>query len=161
VPGNHEYLPRRPELGAWREFLAAQNVRVLWNEGVRIARGGSSLWLAGIDDPGAGEPDLAAALAGRAPDEPTVLLAHHPDVFCHSRTLQVDLQLSGHTHGGQILLFGWAPITHSRFGWWRGHHAEDGAQLYVGRGVGVTLLPLRLGVRNEVPLLVLRTGAQR
>ncbi len=158
VPGNHDHF-FGPDIGLWSSFLREHRVEVLVNRGVRIERGGDSLWLAGIDDLTDGEPDLAAALAGRREDEPTILLSHHPDVFEVTQQLGVDLQLSGHTHGGQILIFRWAPITHSRFGWWRGHHQQNGAQLYVGRGVGVTLLPLRIGVPNEIPIFVLRTGA--
>lgn len=156
VPGNHDHFFGK-DIGLWQSFLRTHGVESLVNRGVRIERGGACLWLAGIDDLTDGEPDLEAALAGRREDEPTILLSHHPDVFQIAQAVGIDLQLSGHTHGGQILLFGWAPITHSRFGWWRGHHVRNGAQLYVSRGVGVTLLPIRFAAPNEVPILVLRS----
>jgi hypothetical protein len=84
-----------------------------------------------------------------------ILLSHHPDVFVESAVRGVDLQLSGHTHGGQVVFFGWAPMTHSNHGLWRGRYASAGAQLYVGRGIGTTGLPLRLGAPGEIAILEL------
>ena len=70
----------------------------------------------------------------------------------------VDLQLSGHTHGGQILLFGKTPLRHTRFGWWAGRFASGDSQLYVGRGLGFSLIPIRVGARAEIAILELRVG---
>jgi hypothetical protein len=70
----------------------------------------------------------------------------------------VDLTLSGHTHGGQIVIAGRMPSQHSVLGYWHGHHHDSGAQLYVSRGVGVTMLPLRIGAPAEVVLLRLLTA---
>jgi len=156
VPGNHECFYLRGDLSRWRSFLQDHGVRTLINEGVRVERDGASLWLAGVDDYGEGTPDQAAALSGRARDEPAVLLSHHPDYALHLPSTEVDLVLSGHTHGGQIALGPWAPITHSRHGHRAGLYALEDAQLYVGRGVGVSFLPLRIGSRPEVALLRLR-----
>ena len=100
--------------------------------------------------------DLGAALAGRREDEPAVLLSHHPDLFVESARHDIALQLSGHTHGGQVRLFGWAPITHSRNGYYSGLYERNGSRLYVGRGVGVSFAPVRVGARPEVPILRLR-----
>ena len=155
VPGNHDHF-FGPDIGLWRSFLQAQGVQVLDNRGVRIEHGGGSLWLCGVDDLTEGAPDLAAALAGRRAGETALLLSHHPDFFFEAAAVDVDLQLSGHTHGGQIRLFGWAPIHHSRFGYERGWFVENDCRLYVGRGVGVTVLPLRIDARPEVPIVTLR-----
>lgn len=156
VPGNHDYFAPE-EFGMWRAFLEERGIHVLVNEGRRIERGGAGLWIAGVDDLTEGAPDIPAALVGRATDEPTLLLSHHPDVFVHTKPHGIDLQLSGHTHAGQIRLFGWAPFTHTRHGLVEGLHRNGAGALYVGRGLGITTLPLRVGTRAEIAVLRLRT----
>lgn len=155
VPGNHDHFWGQ-DIGLWTAFLQEQGVEVLTNRGCRIERDGSSFWLCGVDDLTEGTPDLRAALHGRRAGEPAVLLSHHPDFFFEAAAVDVDLVLSGHTHGGQIRLAGWAPIHHSRFGYERGWFHENGCRLYVGRGVGVTLLPLRIDAPPEIPFVTLR-----
>lgn len=154
VPGNHDHFYGE-DLGTWAPFLREIGVTVLNNEGVRLHHGGADLWLAGVDDLTEGEPDLRAALTGSRPDEPIVLLSHHPDFFFEAAAVGVDLTLAGHTHGGQIKIFGKAPIVHSRFGYLSGMFEEGAARLYVGRGAGLTLLPIRIGARAEVPIVTL------
>ena len=144
----------------WRSFLEEHGVEVLTNRGRRLERNGESLWLAGVDDLTHGEPDLAAALAGARDHEPIVLLSHHPDMFVEASWVGVDLTLSGHTHGGQITPFGWTPFRHTRLGYWRGHFEDAGAQLYVGRGIGTTGVPLRIQAPPELPILRLRTRSR-
>ena len=102
VPGNHDHFFGE-DISLWRAFLEEHGVTVLTNRGVRIRHGEQSLWLCGVDDLTEGKPDLAAALIGRKDGETTVLLSHHPDFFYEASREHVDLQLSGHTHGGQIL----------------------------------------------------------
>jgi uncharacterized protein len=155
VPGNHDHF-FGPDIGLWRTFLEEQGVRVLMNRGCRIEHGGSSLWLCGVDDLTEGTPDLAAALAGRRPGETAVLLSHHPDFFFEAAAVDIDLQLSGHTHGGQVRIAGWAPIHHSRFDYERGWFSENDCRLYVSRGAGVTVLPLRIDAAPEIPIVTLR-----
>ena len=154
VPGNHEYHASDEPL-EWRAVLEDCGVEVLWNRGRRVERAGASLWLCGVDDLRRGEPDLAQALEGAADGEPRVLLSHNPDLFVDAARAGVDLQLSGHTHGGQITLGGYTPMRHSRFGFWSGHYRREGAQLYVGRGVGTTALPIRIGAPAEIVLVEL------
>jgi len=156
VPGNHEYQ-QAAELRVWRAALEDAGVEILVNRGRRLARGGASFWLGGVDDLRRGLPDVAAALRGRAEDEPVLLLSHHPDVFAEASQFGVDLQLSGHTHGGQIAFFGWAPVSHSKLGFVAGPYARGASQLYVGRGIGTTFVPLRIGTRGEIPILELAT----
>src|SRR5690606_3901908 len=131
-------------------------VQVLCNRGVRLARGRASLWLCGVDDLTEGRPDVDAALAGRDAGEPCVMLSHHPDLFPEIAERGVDLTLSGHTHGGQIAPFGLVPIRHSAHGYDRGAFARDGSRLYVGRGIGAVILPLRIGAAPELPIITLR-----
>lgn len=154
VPGNHDHF-FGADISLWRAFLEDQGVEVLLNRGRRVAHGDASLWLCGVDDLTEGAPDLEQALAGRRDGEPAILLSHHPDFFFEAAAVDVDLQLSGHTHGGQIRIAGWAPLHHSRFGYERGWFAEQSSRLYVGRGVGVTLLPLRIDAPAEVPIVTL------
>jgi predicted MPP superfamily phosphohydrolase len=151
VPGNHDHFWGR-DIGLWTAFLREHGVQVLLNRGVRIEWRSASLWLCGVDDLTEGAPDLRAALDGRSADEPALLLSHHPDFFFEAAAAGVDLTLSGHTHGGQIRLGGWAPIHHSRFGYERGWFTEGDSRLYVSRGIGVTVLPLRIGAPPEIPV---------
>lgn len=155
VPGNHEYVSER-DLKTFRDVLSEAGVRVLVNEGERLVHGRASLWLAGVDDHSLGRPDLPLALHGAAPHEPVLLLSHHPDLFVESAAAGVDLTLAGHTHGGQIVLGGRTPLRHTRLGYWRGHFRRGDAQLYVSRGAGVTILPLRVGAPAEIPIVTLR-----
>jgi hypothetical protein len=159
VPGNHDYV-EAGELGDWAERLADHGVHVLMNRGVRLRHQDASLWLCGVDDLTEGEPCLAEALAGRRSGEASLLLSHHPDLFREASARGVDLQLSGHTHGGQIRILGWSPIHHSRFGWVGGLYSRGESRLYVGRGAGVTALPIRIGTRAEITLLRPRAAAR-
>jgi predicted MPP superfamily phosphohydrolase len=154
VPGNHDHF--YGDVSLWSAFLREEGVNVLINRGCRLERGGSALWLAGVDDLTEASPDLAAALAGWNGQDPVVLLSHHPDFFFEAAAVDVDLVLSGHTHGGQVKLFGTIPLKHSKFGYWEGHFREGRGQLYVSRGVGVTFLPLRIGAPPEIPIVRLR-----
>jgi len=161
VPGNHDFV-RPGELDeAWVEHLESRGVRVLRNRGQRLAHRGRSLWLCGVDDLTEGQPRLDEALQGRRPDEPTLLLSHHPDFFREASAHGIDLQLSGHTHGGQVRLFGWAPYRHSRCGYVQGIYERGRSRLFVGRGAGVSLFPLRIGTRGEVTLLQPRAAGAR
>ena len=159
VPGNHDYFAD-PDLTDFRRVMDDAGIIQLFNRGMRVRRGSSALWLAGVDDLTAGKPDLEAALTGLHEDEPALLLSHHPDLFREAAYAGVDLTLSGHTHGGQITWFGRSPLRgthHTRFGYWHGRHHHDGAQLVVGRGVGVCVLPLRIAAAPEVLLIELQT----
>ena len=157
VPGNHEY-GAEPDLRLWRSFLQEHDVTLLTNAGQRLHRNGHTLWLAGVDDLTHGTPDLERALDGAHHEEPIVLLSHHPDLFREASWSGVDLTIAGHTHGGQITLFGKTPLRHTRLGYWRGHFEEDGAQLYVGRGAGTTWVPVRIQAPGEASLIRLLPG---
>ena len=72
--------------------------------------------------------------------------------------LGIDLQLSGHTHGGQLRFGDKAPFNHSEHGYLAGHFHRGDAQLYVGRGLGTTVLPVRFAARPELPVVTLRVA---
>ena len=160
VPGNHEF-DDGPDLSAWRSSLEAEGVRVLRNEGTLLRRNGAPVWAAGVDDLTHGVPDLDAALAGCPEETPILLLSHHPDLFPEAADVGIDLTLSGHTHGGQVVWSGREPTSHSPGGFYRGHFSDESgrSRLYVGRGAGTTLLPIRVGATPEVPVITLRTAA--
>jgi predicted MPP superfamily phosphohydrolase len=150
VTGNHEYYW---DADRWLDHLRSLGIRVLRNEHVTIA---GAFELAGVDDSTASE-DLPAAVAGRDEALPLVLLAHHPRVVARARAAGVDLQLSGHTHGGQLLPLGYLarlfdPLVSglARFGttW-----------LYVSAGTGFWGPPMRVGTTQEVTHLTLVPSA--
>ena len=158
VTGNHEYFV---DTRAWLRHLPTLGVQVLHNERVPIRRGTASVDLAGIDDrtaAGAGVPgqgaDLDAALHGRDRRTPVVLLAHQPVMVDQARAAGVDLQLSGHTHGGQLWPFDYVvgldqPVV-------QGYRRYGDTQLYVTPGAGYWGPPMRVGATPEVTVVELR-----
>jgi predicted MPP superfamily phosphohydrolase len=156
VTGNHDHYSG--DL-AWTQEVARLGMRVLRNERVRIERGRGAFELAGVDDHRGGyrgsTEDLPRALAGRDPALPLVLLAHDPHTFTQASRAGVDLQLSGHTHGGQLWPFAWAVRLVTPFV--VGHFERAGAQLYVSRGTGFWGPPMRLFRRSELTELRLRS----
>ena len=134
-------------------------MRVLRNERVEIARDGATLDLAGVDDyssrglaRGHG-PDLSRALEGRDDARALVLLAHQPRAFMEAAKLGVGLQLSGHTHGGQI--WPWNFFVRLQQPYVAGLHREGDAQIYVSCGTGYWGPPMRVGIPAEITQLVL------
>jgi predicted MPP superfamily phosphohydrolase len=148
VTGNHEYYSGAD---AWIAHLGTLGIKVLRNERVAI-RGGEGFDLAGIDDVSAHIPghgaDLERALRGRDAARPCVLLAHQPRGIERADALGVDLQLSGHTHGGQ--LFPWNFFVRLQQPFVAGLHALARAQIYVSRGTGYWGPPMRLGAPAEI-----------
>ncbi|SDG15383.1 metallophosphoesterase [Pseudonocardia oroxyli] len=158
VTGNHEYYSG---VTGWVDLLPTLGVRVLRNERVTLRRGDAVLHLAGCDDrvaaasgvPGHGF-DLDRALAGRDPAEPVVLLAHQPVMVDQAARAGVDLQISGHTHGGQL-----TPLTHVALvdqPVLAGLTRVGPTWLYVTRGLGFWGPPVRVGSPPEITLLTLR-----
>ena len=178
ILGNHDYdgYERHDLAGhetASEAALRAAGIAVYINRAVRIAHGGDGFWLAGLGDQfafarrphgyakGLGVDDMEATLAQVDTDEPIVLMAHEPDLFPDTPE-RVALTLSGHTHGGQVRLFGRTPVVPSRHGsrYVHGHFTDGLKQLIVSAGLGYSGLPLRIGTRPELVLIELG-GAQR
>lgn len=158
VTGNHEYYSG---VADWLGELERLGIRVLRNERVSIGNGAASFDLAGVDDiratgmhPGHG-PDLARAVAGRDASRELVLLAHQPREIFKAAEHGVGLQLSGHTHGGQIWPFGYLVALTQPY--LVGLHRHQGTQIYVSRGTGTWGPPMRLGPRNELTLIELKS----
>lgn len=156
VLGNHDHWT---DAALITDLFRAEGITVLINEGMRFEYHGAAFWLAGVDDTMVGLEDLALALAGARADETKVLLAHNPIILRRAAQAAVDLVLSGHTHGGQVA--------------WRSERNESGrprrrllkglgrqgnTQIYVNRGLGTVVLPIRYGCPPEVSLLELRCG---
>jgi predicted MPP superfamily phosphohydrolase len=161
VTGNHEYYSRSGA-HSWMDELERMGLRVLRNQRVAIGSGTESFDLAGVPDHGAirfpddgPAEDIAGALAGRDPSRAVVLLAHQPIAIHQAASLGVDLQLSGHTHGGQI--WPWGALVRLQQPFIRGLHRIGESQLYVSCGTGFWGPPMRLGAPAEITEIILRT----
>lgn len=156
VIGNHDYYAGSDETAAWLQGLG---IRVLRGDAVEFPSSDGALRVVGIDDFEEGRVDaetIATLIAGEAP---TIVLSHHPDAIQHLQHPSVCLVLSGHTHGGQVVLpLVGAPVTRSELcpssrasGWVPNPYCR----LYVSRGIG-SQVPVRFGAPPEVVVLTLR-----
>jgi predicted MPP superfamily phosphohydrolase len=165
IYGNHDLWSNRTVVG---KSLRNANVRILVNEAVQLD---SNLWLAGVDDLWSGDPDLRTAMNNIPPDAATILMAHEPDFFdivLHEQA-PVALQLSGHSHGGQVRLpslrpdaggnFSYAPIL-PEYGrrYPIGLRHVQGRYVYTNRGLGVWPIPYRWNCRPEITHITLRSA---
>ena len=156
VTGNHEYYSGADE---WIAYLGTLGVRVLRNERVEIGVGDATFDLAGVDDwsargfGGGHGADLARALAGRDEEREVVLLAHQPKQAVEASKRGVGLQLSGHTHGGQI--FPWNYFVKLDQPFVAGLDKLGDLLVYTSRGTGYWGPPMRVGAPPEITLLEL------
>ncbi len=159
ITGNHEYYAG---VDGWIAAISRLGIRYLRNERVAIERDGGGFDLAGVDDygadgyPGHGE-DIPRALAGRDPTRAVVLLAHQPRQVHNAAENGVDLQLSGHTHGGQIWPWHYIVKIQQR-GLLVGRYDIGDTALYVTRGCGYWGPPVRLFAPLEITRVILRTA---
>jgi uncharacterized protein len=160
VMGNHDAL-----VGAHAvtDALTTHGIPVLANRSVPLERQGQRIWLAGVEDVLQQRPNLSTALpAGvRRNGEPTIVMAHEPDFADYAMGRQVDLMLSGHTHGGQILFPFLPPLMLPDMGTKYVHglfKLGDGMQLYVNRGIGAVNLPFRFRCPPEITAITLQPG---
>jgi predicted MPP superfamily phosphohydrolase len=158
VTGNHEYYSGAVD---WCAHLETLGVRVLRNQRVRVGEGEASYDLAGVDDfnargmaPGHGA-DLARALDGQDPARELVLLAHQPRAVYEAADRGVGLQLSGHTHGGQ--LWPWRYLVYLQQPFVAGFGKLGETQIYVSNGTGFWGPPMRFLAPPEITRVVLRS----
>ncbi|MBK8208497.1 MAG: metallophosphoesterase [Planctomycetes bacterium] len=167
--GNHEYIAAQGDEAAVKAAYAEAGATVLVDTAIKLPLGGSHLWLAGTDFPGApggslgDRPSTAESmdrvLADMRDDgAPRIVLSHHPKTFFEGRERQIDLMLSGHTHGGQISLgrihdHALTPNLPFEF-YHKGLYEHEGRRLYVNSGIG-SWLPVRINCPPEVTLVEL------
>lgn len=153
VLGNHDY---RVGADAVTAALERFGIEVLRNRHVTLGHNGSSLVVAGVDDFDYGEDDLRAALRGVLEDAPVLLLAHNPALAPLAAMQGVDLVLSGHTHGGQMGLRHLRAAARRRgvrVPFRHGMEQFGDTQVYISRGIGTVVLPLRVKCPPEIPVL--------
>ena len=162
IPGNHEYYA---EYQRWLPAFEHLGLRLLLNEHVILTPDGQRLVLAGVTDKmaaayGEDVPDVTRALNGVPATDPVILLSHRPVGAALNARAGAGLQLSGHTHGGQIL--GPHLLTQlANEGYVSGEYDVDGMRLYVSNGAGLWPgFPIRLGRPSEITRIVLRSPAK-
>ena len=160
VLGNHDWWYDAPRV---RSALESVGIPVLEDTATRVGSDGCSFWLVGIGDFWEGRHDVRGALRQVSDPAPVVAFTHNPDVF-PDVPARVSLTIAGHTHGGQVYipLVG-RPVVPSRYGerYAIGHVVEDGRHLFVGTGIGTSIIPVRFLVPPEVSVLTLRPAAAR
>src|ERR1044072_412308 len=158
VLGNHDHWVDAPLI---TDLFRAEGITVLINEGMRFEKDGEAFWLAGGDDTMVGLEAISLSLAGSRGNEMKLLRAHNPIVLRRAERASVDLVLSGHTHGGQVAISGERrAVRGARKRLLRGHGKLGNTQIYVNRGLGTVVLPIRYGCPPEISLLELRSGTR-
>jgi len=156
VLGNHDNWDG---LEASIAGLADAKIPLLRNSGAWVEKGGNRLRIAGVGDLWTDRVDVPGAIGAAATDrDAVILLSHNPDVAEHTNDPRIGLILSGHTHGGQVVVPGYgAPIVPSAFGqkYLHGLVQAPHCQVYVSRGVGTVTPPVRLCCRPEVVWITL------
>jgi predicted MPP superfamily phosphohydrolase len=180
ILGNHEWWADKKAQQTWqgppasRSIIEAAGIPVYENDAVKLWKGEHAFWLAGLGDqvaflpsrrrfPGRhyGVDDLPGTLAKVTDDAPIVLMAHEPDIAVDVPE-RVSLILSGHTHGGQLRLFGWSPVVPSRYGNRFAYgHVRERCDLIVSGGLGCSIVPLRIGVPPEIVVVTLRGSGDK
>ncbi|MGH9577193.1 MAG: metallophosphoesterase [Terriglobales bacterium] len=157
ILGNHDHWNHPATV---RNHLDATGFPVLLNQAVALEKDNARLWLVGVDDVLSGRPDLEKALQRVPAGEAVILLVHEPDFADHAAQFPVDLQLSGHSHGGQVRL-PWLgapilPLLAKKYP--MGLYRVGKMQLYTNRGLGVINPPVRWNCPPEITLVTLRAG---
>ncbi len=166
VMGNHDFFAREPEIVA-REVDAC-GIKLLRNDKVVIAKDGGSFYLLGVDDvgnPRRAQEKFAIALGSPPLNIPKLLMVHRPYFLQQASEANIDLVLSGHTHGGQVVLATVGNVViapasiASKYVW--GKYAMRNTQMYVNRGIGTVGLPIRLNCPPEITRITLVAQSDR
>ncbi|TGE08842.1 metallophosphoesterase [Hymenobacter fodinae] len=160
ILGNWEYWGK-VDLVNLASIYESNNCRLLINQTALYRFGNKTIAVTGLDDYVGGRPDLPAALQTHTSSDYHIILNHCPE-YTDIITAQLekdrkaDFILSGHTHGGQINLFGFIPFLPQGSGKYvKGWYQEDTTKLYVSKGVGTSLVPVRFGARAEIALFTM------
>jgi uncharacterized protein len=151
--GNHDHWT---DADFVTESFRKVNINVLINEGFRLNIRESSFWLAGVDDYMVGKTDVPASMRGSFPDEMKILLAHNPVIIRQAAKFGVDLMFSGHTHGGQIKVRDAKKRIFPKRKLSSGLHRRKNTQIYITRGIGTVVLPVRYQCPPEISLIELQ-----
>jgi uncharacterized protein len=143
--------------------LEAVGIRVLGNQSVPIEHGGGRFWLSGVNDVLSGTADLVGTLRGVPSNEAVILLAHEPDFADEAARYPIDLQLSGHSHGGQIRIPFLPPLYLPELAkkYVLGTYQVGPLPLYTNAGLGTVDIPIRLNCPPEITFLTLRSSTPR
>lgn len=158
--GNHDGWTNSRDY--YRKNFSKADIPLLINQNTKLDVNGTPLHIAGTDYVWLGSPDPIKTLVGIPADAPVVALVHEPDYFDTMRAVRpIDLQLSGHTHGGQcrIPFIGYAPVK-VKYGenYVYGYYQQDGSQLFVSRGTGTSGIRVRFACPPELVILTLRSA---
>jgi uncharacterized protein len=160
VMGNHDVETDRKRVTA---ALQAESIQVLANQSQAIERDGARIWLAGVKDVLVGNADLPKTLRGVPAGEAVILLAHEPDFADQAARFPIDLQLSGHSHGGQVriplLPPLYLPAMAKKYVW--GTYHVGPLTLYTNAGLGTIGVAMRLNCPPEITLLTLRRSMKQ
>ena len=160
VMGNHDDATDAEHV---THALQAENIRVLANQSEPIEQDGSRFWLAGVNDVISGTADLSKTMHRVPAGEPVILLAHEPDFADEASQYPIDLQLSGHSHGGQIRIPFLPPLylpeLAKKYVW--GTYHVGPLTLHTSAGLGTIGIPMRLNCPPEVTVLTLRRSAKQ
>jgi predicted MPP superfamily phosphohydrolase len=151
--GNHDHWTNADLV---THLFRGEGIKMLVNEGERLEARGGAFWIAGLDDHMAGTPNMRAAMKGAFPDEAKLLLAHNPVVFRQAARWEIDLVLSGHTHGGQVKIRDEEKRILPRRKLSSGLHKRKNTQIYITRGIGTVVLPVRYNCPPEISLIELK-----
>jgi len=155
VLGNHDVFADADRVTS---ALQAVGIAMLSNKSIAIEKDGSRFWLGGVDDVLGGNADVPGTLRGVPGDEPLVLMAHEPDYADYVAAYPVDLQLSGHTHGGQVRIPFMRPLylppMAKKYVW--GLYKIRDLTLYTNAGIGTVELPVRWNCPPEVTFITVR-----
>jgi len=161
VMGNHDVFTDPDRVTS---ALRNAGIHVLSNQSAPIERDGARFWLGGLDDVLERNADLDSTLRNIPADEAVVLMAHEPDFADHVARYPVDLQLSGHSHGGQVRLPFLRPLylpELARKYVWGLYKIGGGLTLYTNPGLGTVRIPVRINCPPEITLLTLRRSASQ
>ena len=161
VIGNHDLLGRKEEISELKGLILSKGIVLLNNSAILMEKDGAALCLCATDDILEGRPDTAALTGAIAESDFTIFAPHSPDILPEAEKqagFRFDLALCGHTHGGQLVIFGRSLHSSSAYGdtYARGWMDAHGGKLLVTHGVGTSLLPMRLGVRPQIHRITLK-----
>ena len=158
VLGNHDY---GKDVGPSTRAIQNAGITLLDNRGVWIDKGNERIRLGGVGDYDVDNPDIAPIIRGTAPGDFVLLVSHNPAFVRELKPGQVDLMLSGHTHGGQVTFFGlWAPVLPREVGQKlrTGVVKTDATTVIISNGVGTIFPPIRFFARPDIVVVTLRSG---